>query len=108
MHLIKEIPNSSKNMVQKMEIIKEHNSNDDYRKDMNSLLIDLDGLDDWLNFNNKANPKNIISQDLLNVDFNQWEQSWYQTGANKAKNGTSNMNDKVNNIETLIIYRFFE
>ena len=81
-------------MVQQIKVIKKDSSNDDYGKDT-SLLIDLDGLDDW----NKSNPKN---QDLLKLDYNQWGQNWYQTEANKAKNNTCNM--KVNNIESPIIY----
>lgn len=46
------------------------------------VLIDLDGLDDWLN---KTTSKN-----------NQLEQKWHQTEANKPKNNFK-LNDKVKN-----------
>ncbi|RIA86126.1 hypothetical protein C1645_829743 [Glomus cerebriforme] len=79
--------NSSNNMVQPMEA-KEHSREYEYNKNENSqpvdVLIDLDGLDDWLN------KVNIPSKD------SQLEQSWCQTDADKARKNTSNMNDKVN------------
>src|SRR3954453_2574672 len=93
------------------EIIKEHNSNDFKSlrgEEQNNgenisltsqpvgFLIDLDGLDDWLDKTNVPT-EDIISQDLLSIDYNQMEQSWYQTEADKAKKNTSSMNDKVNN-----------
>ena len=93
------------------EIIKEHNSNDSKslrgkgqrnREDISlpsqsvGFLIDLDGLDDWLNRTN-APAEDIVSQDLLSFDYNQLGQSWYQTEADKARKNTSSMNDKVNN-----------
>src|SRR5687767_9869586 len=99
-------------MVQQMEIIEEHNSN--YSKSLRSrghecdkkngenislssqpvgFLIDLDGLDDWLNKTNAP----VISRDLLSIDYNQLEQSWYQTETDKARKNTSSINDKVNN-----------
>ena len=90
-----------------MEIIKEHNSNDskllrskghECDKENTSqpidFLIDLDGLDDWLNKTN-APAEDTISQDLLSIDFNQCRQSGYQTKVDKARKNTSNIDDKV-------------
>ncbi|POG62425.1 hypothetical protein GLOIN_2v1785335 [Rhizophagus irregularis DAOM 181602=DAOM 197198] len=87
---IKEISNPSNNMMQQMKIVKEHREYEYNKKEENisfqsqpvSVLIDLNGLDDWLN-------KTTTSKN------NQLEQKWYQTEADKTRKNNFNLNDKV-------------
>ncbi|CAB4440117.1 unnamed protein product [Rhizophagus irregularis] len=86
---IKEISNPSNNMMQQMKIVKEHREYEYNKKEENisfqsqpvGVLIDLDGLDDWLN-------KTTTSKN------NQLEQKWYQTEADKTSKNNFNLNDK--------------
>ncbi|GES82508.1 hypothetical protein GLOIN_2v1785335 [Rhizophagus clarus] len=85
---IRENSNLSNNMQQQ---IKEHREHEYNKKGENISfqsqpvggLIDLDGLDDWLNKINTSSKNN------------QSEQNWYQTEANKTKKNNLNLNDKV-------------
>ncbi|PKK67132.1 hypothetical protein RhiirC2_852380 [Rhizophagus irregularis] len=87
---IKEISNPSNNMMQQMKIVTEHREYEYNRKEENisfqsqpvGVLIDLNGLDDWLN-------KTTTSKN------NQLEQKWYQTEADKTRKNNFNLNDKV-------------
>ncbi|RGB29011.1 hypothetical protein C1646_672767 [Rhizophagus diaphanus] len=86
---IKEISNPSNNMMQQMKIVKEHREYEYNKKEENisfqsqpvGVLIDLDGLDDWLNKtttskNNQLEQKNnfnlndkVSYEDLLEFDL---------------------------------------